>query len=236
MLFVHEVHRVIGAKEDEFESAYRERWMPTLADTDDARLLWYLHHAHGSGPAYRVVTVTAVRSASAWEELVRRLEEGDLRALAGELDGLRYGVQARVLRPVPWSPLQEVDLTTVPVDGREHDQALFMEDTGSPYPGRFDAYVELAGTRYLEMLRAAEEAGRSLLRVEAAFRPAWGTGTWPQLVFWQRVVRPDLLLPLLGHDVPAELRGPGTWMHDALAVRDQWESRLLRTAPWSPLA
>jgi hypothetical protein len=24
-------------------------------------------------------------------------------------------------------------------------------------------------------------------------------------------------------------------MHDALAVRDQWESRLLRSAAWSPL-
>ena len=45
-----------------------------------------------------------------------------------------------------------------------------------------------------------------------------------------------LLLPLLSREVPAEHRGPGTWMHDALEVRDRWESRLLRVAPWSPLA
>jgi hypothetical protein len=31
------------------------------------------------------------------------------------------------------------------------------------------------------------------------------------------------------------VKGPGTWMHDALDVRDDWESRLLRSAPWSPL-
>ena len=31
MLFVHETHRVNGRHEDEFEAAYREGWMPTLA-------------------------------------------------------------------------------------------------------------------------------------------------------------------------------------------------------------
>ena len=36
-------------------------------------------------------------------------------------------------------------------------------------------------------------------------------------------------------EVPAEYRAPGTWMHDALRVRDDWESRLLRTSGWSPL-
>ena len=32
-----------------------------------------------------------------------------------------------------------------------------------------------------------------------------------------------------------EYRAPGTWMHDALDVRDDWESKLLRTTAWSPL-
>jgi hypothetical protein len=31
------------------------------------------------------------------------------------------------------------------------------------------------------------------------------------------------------------VKGPGTWMHDALEVRDDWQSRLLRSASWSPL-
>jgi hypothetical protein len=30
------------------------------------------------------------------------------------------------------------------------------------------------------------------------------------------------------------MRQPGTFMHDALELRDQWESRLLRTSRWSP--
>ena len=45
MLFVHEVHQVAGTKEDEFEAAYRDGWMPLLAKDDDARLLWYMNHA-----------------------------------------------------------------------------------------------------------------------------------------------------------------------------------------------
>ena len=41
MLFLHETHRVVGARQDDFEAAYREGWMPTLAQGDSARLLWY---------------------------------------------------------------------------------------------------------------------------------------------------------------------------------------------------
>jgi len=36
-------------------------------------------------------------------------------------------------------------------------------------------------------------------------------------------------------ELPAHVKGPGTWMHDALQVRDDWESRLLRSVSWSPL-
>ena len=59
MLFMHEVHKVRGRAEDDFEAAFREGWMPTLAAGDDARLLWYTNQAHGSGPAYTVITMTA---------------------------------------------------------------------------------------------------------------------------------------------------------------------------------
>ena len=52
--------------------------MPMLAAGDDARLLWYANQAHGSGPAYTVVTVTAVRDGAAWERLALRVQKGDL--------------------------------------------------------------------------------------------------------------------------------------------------------------
>ena len=38
MLFLHETHKVVGAREDEFEAAYREGWMPTLAAGEGERM------------------------------------------------------------------------------------------------------------------------------------------------------------------------------------------------------
>jgi hypothetical protein len=50
----------------------------------------------------------------------------------------------------------------------------------------------------------------------------------------QRILDPDRLLGLLTTDIPPAMRAPGTWMHDALELRDQWQSKLLRSASWSP--
>jgi hypothetical protein len=72
VLFLHETHQVVGTREDDFEAAYREGWMPTLGQEENARLLWYTNHAHGSGLAYNVVTVTAIADGTAWEGLARR--------------------------------------------------------------------------------------------------------------------------------------------------------------------
>jgi hypothetical protein len=230
VLFVHETHALVGSREDEFEAAWRDGWMPLLAEGDDARLLWYCHHAHGSGPAYQAVTVTAVRDGAAWERLARRLADGDLRKWAAAADDLRHAVTAKILMPVPWSPLQEVDLADVPADGAAHELSIYMEDTGWPHRGRADDYVELAGSRYAPSLE-----GSGFLSMEAAFRPAFGSHRRDELVLMQKILDADRLTRLLTTEIRPEYRAPGTWMHDALDVRDRWESRLLRTSAWSPL-
>lgn len=229
-LFVHETHHVAGKAEDEFESAYRDEWMPRLADDGDARLLWYCHHAHGSGPAYHVVTITAVRDGQAWERLAGRIQDGDLAAWAARVDRLRHGLTAKVLVPVAWSRLQEVDLESVPTEPGSHELSIFMEDTGWPHHNDIDAYAELAGTKYAPFL-----AKSGFLDMEAAFRPVYGTHRRAELVLWQKILDHDRLAALLTTEIPAERRAPGTWMHDALDVRDRWESRLLRTSSWSPM-
>jgi len=145
-LFVHETHHVAGKAEDEFEAAYRDEWLPKLAENGDARLLWYCHHAHGSGPAYHVVTITAVRDGQAWERLARRIQDGNLAAWAARVDRLRHGLSAKVLVPVAWSRLQEIDLDSVPTEPGSHELSIFMEDTGWPHHNDIDAYAELAGT------------------------------------------------------------------------------------------
>ena len=236
MLFLREMHEVAGAREREFETLFRDAWMPALGRTAGARLLFYLRHVHGTGPSYRVVTFTALRDGAAWQELVQRVDGGDLRGLAHELDALRHDVHAKLLLPLPWSPLREVDLARVPTEPAEHPLTLFMEDTVHPHEGRLEDYVEASGSHYAEEMRENDAQGRALLRIEASFRPAFGSHRRREVLLWQRVLEPRGLLPLLTREVPDAYLVPGKWMHDALALRDRWRSRLLRTVGWSPLS
>jgi hypothetical protein len=234
LLFLHEIHEVVGAREEEFEASFRRTWLPALARDRDARLLYFLHHAHGSGPSYQVVTITAIRDGSAWERLAERVSGGDLAGWAEDLDRLRHDVSAKLLVPLPWSPLREVDLAAVPVAGEEDEPTLFMEDTVWPFEGQLEEYVRKSGSHYATEMARAGAAGRSLLRVEAGFRTAFGSHRRREIVLWQKIVQPGLLKALLTREVPAEYKQPGSWMHDALALRDRWQSKLLRTARWSP--
>ncbi|MBM4265078.1 MAG: hypothetical protein FJ144_00460 [Deltaproteobacteria bacterium] len=235
MLFLHETHEVRGARESDFDAAYREVWMSTLARGDEARLLYFLRHAHGTGPSYRIVTITAVRDGAAWEKLARRIESGDLTEWAASVDELRHEVEAKILIPLPWSPLQSIDLAAVPTDARTHDLSLFMEDTVWPYEGKLGEYIERSGSHYAEEMKHATEVGPRILTVDASYRTAFGTGRRREIVLWQKVVQTAALERLLCREVPEAYLRPGTWMHDALALRDQWRSRLLRTVSWSPL-
>lgn len=231
MLFMHEVHKVRGRAEDEFEAAFREGWMPMLAAGDDARLLWYADHAQGSGPAYTVVTVTAITDGAAWERLALRVQKGDLQKWMRKVDEFRHEVEAKLLVPLAWSPLQQVSFDEVPVDGREHELSLYMEDTMWPYQDKFEEYIDRCGEVYARSL----ERPASMLRMQAAFQPALGSHLRREVTLMQRIHRPEALLELLRTHIAPEYRAPGTWLHDALDLRDQWTSRLLRTSAWSPL-
>jgi hypothetical protein len=236
VLFLHETHKVIGARENEFEAAYREGWMPTLAGQDDARLLWYTNHAHGSGASYTVVTITGIADGAAWERLARRAQTGNLRSWMRELDNLRHEVTGKILLPVEWSPLQVVDLAGVPTDGATHPLSLFMEDTGWPH-APLDDYLRCWDEMYYRPLSMAPP-GMRVLEIQACFQVAHGSYQRREAMLWQKIDPANeyaALLHLLTTDLPPERRAPGTYMFDALKFRDQWESRLLRTSDWSPL-
>jgi hypothetical protein len=235
MLLIHEVHKVAGAHEEAFDASYRDELLPALGRSDGARLLWYLRLAHGSGAAYTVVTITGCRDAAAWANLAERIRSGDLADWSSRVDAMRHHCTAKMLSPVPWSPRQTIDLSEVPTDGAEHELTLFMEDTAWPFAGGLAAYLEKAGTLYDTTLTQSREGGHSIIELEAAYQPLYGTHATTEVILWQRVVNHKALLYLLANDLPASATAPGTWMHDALAVRDQWESRILRTASWSPL-
>ena len=67
----------------------------------------------------------------------------------------------KLLHFAEWSPLQEIDLASVPTDGREHDQTLYMEDSAWPYEGKLDEYLEAAHNHYAPSLEHRTE--RSLI-------------------------------------------------------------------------
>ncbi|TML75750.1 MAG: hypothetical protein E6G04_11945 [Actinobacteria bacterium] len=235
MLFLHETHRVAGERADEFEASWRGR-LDQIAKGDDARLLWFFHVAHGTGLSYVVVTIIALRDGASFERHLQRLETGDLHDWYRELESIRHDASSKVLAPVSWSVLQEIELGSLPTDGFEKPLALYMEDTVLPRTGRLDDYLQAASTLYArDTIGKRMAEGTSLLDLRACFRTIAGAHAGREVILWQRVERPELLQPLLTREVPTERRGPGTWMNDALEFRDQWESRLLRTVAWSPL-
>lgn len=233
VLLIHEVHKVVGRQAARFEHAYRHAWMPALGAGSEARLLWYFDLAHGSGLAYRVVTVTAVEDGAAWARLAERVATGDLRAWARDLDGLQHGSEGRILTPLAWSPAIGA-LADIPIEPEEHEPSLFMEDTMWPFPGRIDEYIEAAGQIYRKTL--ADQGAQVPMTIELAGRTMPGAGCHPEVTLLQRVASLPPLVRLLTRDLPPEVTAPGSWMQRALELRDQWRSRLLRTAVWSPLA
>ncbi len=236
MLLLRESHSVAGLHEDDFEDTLRNDWMQTLAKTDGVRLLYYLHVAHGSGASYNVITYTWFRDGRAWDQLRSRSDGGDLSAYMTKLDGMRHEVEGKFIIPLPWSPLQEIDIDQIPCDGTEHKNTLFMEDTVWPHEGKLEEYIEKSGTMYANEFRKEEaEKNTQLLEIEASFRTTFGSHRRREIILWQKVLQPKALVPLFRFDMPREYKKPGLWMLDALALRDQWESRLLRTSKWSPL-
>jgi len=54
------------------------------------------------------------------------------------------------------------------------------------------------------------------------------------VVLWQKITQPAGLMALLMREISPDFVRPGAWMHDALVLRDQWHSKLLRAVSWSP--
>lgn len=234
MLLLRECHEVLGFNEDDFEAVVRDEWLPALAKDEGARLLYYLHLAHGSGESYRVVTYTLCRDGGALGRLVERVDRGDLKSLSEMLDGFRHNVEGSTYVPLPWSPAGQISLDEVPTEPGEHDLSLFMEDTVWPYEGKLEEYVRRAGEHYAVEFDQKSSGRPQLLEIQAAYRTAFGGARRREVILWQKVVNPKGMVGLLTREIPREYKTSGRWMLDALEIRDQWCSRLLRTSSWSP--
>jgi hypothetical protein len=229
MIFLHEVHEIAGGRMADFEASVRDVWKPLVESDGEARLLWFWHHTHGTGPSYQAVSITAVASWEAWGRLVgRSREEGQLRGWYREIGEVRREVTSKILLPTSWSPLREVDLTAAEPPATK-PPALYLHDTGWPFPGKLDAYAAALGEVFYPQTRRSQ-----MISVEACWTVAPGTGRFHEVVLLQKILDWQRFSHLLTDgENPAQR---GEWMQEGLKHRDRWESKLLRTASWSPRA
>ncbi len=238
-LFLHETHELIGGAEQQaaFEAAYRDGWMPELAKGDDARLLWYYELVPGSHRSHVVITITALRDAAAWERLGNRLLHGDLNGWLQRVDALREDSIGRVLLPVSWSKLREVDFAAIPTDPTlAHERTLYIEDNGYA-TAPLDEYIAFQEEKWHRPLVEGNPNVRLLIDLQAFLQVAHGTGRRPECCFMEKSLEDwrTLIHNLLGTELPERMRRPGTYMVEGLKHRDQWESKIVRTSSWSPL-
>ncbi len=209
MLCVYEQHQVVGQHEAAFERAYRTEWAPRLAETTDARLLWYFNIAHGAGRSYQIITLTGLASGKTWQALRNRLTTGDLAPWLEGVRGYRYRVDSKVLVPEPESHLA-IDLAQVPGQRDEGDPGLYVEEVvrtgenGSGAP---------ADTAFPDFERFA------------SFTTALGTGIAPERTTLYAIRDVGGLVDVMTGEPHRRDR----------ASTQSISSRLLRTAAWSPM-
>lgn len=228
MLYLHEIHEVVAGKMDAFEDAVRTVWRPLVEERNEARLLWFWEHTHGTGPSYQAVSITAVRDWATWGALVeRRRSDARFRDWDTRAWELRRDVTRKLLIPTAWSPLPDVDLAAPSAETSVDQPTLYLHDTGWPYPGKLDAYAAALGEIFLPQVQQSR-----MISVEACWTVAPGTGRHHEVVLLQKILDWDRFAHLLTRGETGTQRGG--WMEAGLRYRDRWESKLLRCARWSP--
>jgi hypothetical protein len=218
VLFIHDVHALIGEREFDFEDAVRDGYVSAVAD-DDTRFLFYGSSTHGSGDAYFIVTVTAVRDGAAWDRLVQRLRYGDLADWATKVEGMRYGSTSTLLAATDWSPLT-LDLAAIPAEPSEQPVTLLREDT-----------LEGAGVDAALSSPSLQAGDDDVLTCIAGFRRALAPGGMVRVLY--RVAAADRFTPVFGADTGWR-DWPGS-LTPTLPDDVQRSSRFLRTPPWGVL-
>jgi hypothetical protein len=220
LLYIHDVHAIIGEREYEYEDTIRDEYSAAIAD-DDTRLLWYLTSPHGAGDAYHSVTMTVARDGEAWSRLAERQRHGDLADLITRLESMRYGLISSLLVPTKWSPLGDIEPTAVP-SGVDRELALFRQDT----------FTGAAIHERLESAWPATTTSNDVLTCVAGFRPALDP-TGSTVVVMYRVAPQEQLQPVFNHD-SGWTDWPGSLVPE-LPEGVEISSRYLRTVPWTPM-
>jgi hypothetical protein len=228
MIFLHETHEIVAGRGEAFEEAVRTGWQPLIEERGDARVLWFWEHTHGTGPSYQAISITAVRDWTTWGALVDR-SRTDARFRDWDRGAweLRRDVTRKILLPTDWSPLPPIDLSAPPATTTTDAPAMYLHDTGWPFPGKLDDYAAALGSVFHPQVQQSR-----MISVAACWTTAPGTGKHHEVVLLQKILDWERFAQLLTHGASGQQRGG--WMVEGLRYRDRWESKLLRCASWSP--
>lgn len=229
MIFIHEVHALEATKVREYESLLRDEWAPALAREPGTRLVWVARTLPGAASWPEFVTLIAVADGATLEGLGGRIRQGDLCETATLLAAVRLGLTQRLLANLEFSTYSP-DLGAEGAPSEERSGELYIHDFVEPRIGMQRAYEKAMTQVYLRAL----EAEYLDFVMWAGFQTICGGGSVPENVMVTGVRSPEAATTLLAKGNPREEIKPGTWLYDALKLRDTWTSRLVRSLSWSP--
>ncbi len=231
MLFLHEIHDIVGGKKEDFSEALRTQWKPLIERDDLARVLWFFHHAVATSVSYQAVSITAVKDWQAFGTIMDRiLTDPDWKVWDRAVSKLRKDVTGKVLIPNPLSPLWDVDFSKVGTEPDAGVPSVYLHDTGWAFPGMMDEYVDAWHTMLGPQMEAVQPP---VITITAGWRTCPGTGRFHEAILLSKIHNWELFSFIITFGEPPGK--PGEWMIDGLKYRDRWESKILRTADWSPM-
>jgi hypothetical protein len=229
LFFVHEIHALDPSDADAFAASLRDEWVPALAG-HDTRLVWAVRSVAASISFPEIITLTAVNDGVALERLAERTRDGDLRELSQQLGARRRSHTSRVVAALEEFNPYTVDLDGLPLVRPEAPTELYIHDFVIPRLGMQRIYEVQMREYFMKML----EIEALPMKTWAGFETVAGGGRTPESIMVTHVNNSRALAELVVHGSPRVRVEPGTWMADALKLRDTWTSRLVRSLPWSP--
>jgi hypothetical protein len=229
MILLHQVHSLRSGAGPEFEELTRDRLLP-LSASETARFAFYAVPTGAAIHQDEVITMIALKDGDALGRFSERVRTGDLANTGNQLAALRTDVATRLLKPLDYDPSQ-LRIEDIPASVRLKPAVSYMHDFVPPVIGQNHAYVDMMRERYM----ALTETELSGVVLRLSWETVWGGGPVPEMFNLSEIRSPSALLQLVGKEIPGEYKQIGSWMWDALGVRDRWTTRLLRSATWSPI-
>lgn len=231
MLWLHQIHQLQAPTKYQFETLIRDSWLPALAGQSGVRLAWYATPTRGAIRADEAVTITGIADGATLARFGAEIHTGSLSHLAAKIADLRTGVQTRVFQPLDYDPFAIRDVSDIPSEPQDGARIAYMHDFVPPTQGNMVGYEDMMRERYMAL------TGRELSGVglRASWRTVPGGGPQPEMFNLSEIRDVDALERLICFEIPPEFKEMGTWMWSALAVRDRWTTRLLRSSSWSPV-